>query len=288
MKLWDTHLHTDFSGDCDVTPESMIQGVKQLGLPGICFTDHLDWDHSDNPNPYVLDVDNYLPKCRSLAQEQHVLAESRLTLAQEQRALADTAGGLTICAGIEIGVQPHLVERVKRLVAEHSFDFVIASTHLSGAHDLPDIPLFKELSEDASYETYFRRIHRNVQLFDDFDVYGHLDYVVRYGPNKNQYYSYEKFADIIDEILKALIHKGKGIEINTSGYKYGLGQSHPTAAILKRYRQLGGEIITIGSDAHKPEHIAYDFDKVPGILQEAGFRYYTVFQERKARFLPLD
>ena len=69
MKLWDTHLHTDFSGDCDAAPESMIRGAKQLGLPGICFTDHLDWDHPDVPNRFVLDVDNYVPKCRQLAKE---------------------------------------------------------------------------------------------------------------------------------------------------------------------------------------------------------------------------
>ena len=148
--MFDYHMHTVVSFDGHDRGLQMAQAAKAAGLKEICFTDHLDWDHSDNPNPYVLDVDNYLPKCRSLAQEQHVLAESRLTLArqqaqaegrltlaQEQHALADTAGGLTICAGIEIGVQPHLVERVKRLVAEHSFDFVIASTHLSGAHDLP-------------------------------------------------------------------------------------------------------------------------------------------------------
>lgn len=272
MRLWDTHLHTDFSGDCDATPESMILGAKQLGLPGICFTDHLDWDHPDVPNRFVLDVENYVPKCKELAARQSLGA-------------TDT---FTVCTGIEIGMQPHLVDRVHRLVTEYSFDFVIASSHLSHSHDLPDIPLFKEKSEDESYEEYFKSVHRNILSFDDFDVYGHIDYVVRYGPNKNKYYSYEKFADIIDEVLKSLIHKGKGIEINTSGFKYGVGHPHPTEDIIKRYRELGGEIITVGSDGHKPEHIAYAFDKVPEILKVAGFRYYTVFQERKPKFLLLE
>lgn len=272
MKLWDTHLHTDFSGDCDATPESMIRGAKHLGLPGICFTDHLDWDHPDVPNRFVLDVENYVPKCKELAAEQKALMGSE---------------PFTICTGIEIGMQPHLAERVHRLVTEYSFDFVIASSHLSHSHDLPDIPLFEEKSEDESYAEYFKSVHRNILAFDDFDVYGHIDYVVRYGPNKNKYYSYEKFADIIDEVLKSLIHKGKGIEINTSGFKYGVGHPHPTEDIIKRYRELGGEIITIGSDGHKPEHLAYAFDKVPEILKKAGFRYYTVFQERKPQFLPL-
>ena len=115
----------------------------------------------------------------------------------------------------------------------------------------------------------------------DFDVYGHIDYVVRYGPNKNQFYSYKKFSDIIDEILKKIISTGHGIEINTAGFKYRLGHPNPTEDIIKRYHELGGEIITIGSDGHKPEHLAYDFNKIPALLNSCGFDYYTVFEGRK-------
>ena len=80
---------------------------------------------------------------------------------------------------------------------------------------------------------------------------------------------------------------GKGIEINTGGFKYGLGHPNPTEEIISRYHELGGEIITMGADAHAKEHVAYAFDKVPGILKNAGFRYYTVFEDRKPVFLPL-
>ena len=88
-------------------------------------------------------------------------------------------------------------------------------------------------------------------------------------------------------ILKYLIEHGKGIELNTSGLKYGLPFAHPHSDILKRYRELGGEIITVGADGHKPEHIAYDFDKVSGILKDCGFKYYTEFSERKPHFKQL-
>lgn len=134
---------------------------------------------------------------------------------------------------------------------------------------------------------YFESILENIAAFDGFDVYGHIDYVVRYGPNKNANYSYQKYADIIDEILKALIIKGKGIEINTGGFKYGLGHPNPAEDIIKRYHELGGEIITIGADAHQPEHVAFDFEKVPSILKEAGFTHYTVFKNRKPEFIPI-
>ena len=119
------------------------------------------------------------------------------------------------------------------------------------------------------------------------DVYGHIDYVVRYGPNQNKEYSYERYRDILDEILRTIIDKNLGIELNTGGFHYGLGEPNPCRAVIRRYRELGGEILTIGSDGHKPEHLAFDFKKVPHLLQDAGFRYYTVFRGRKAEFVKL-
>jgi histidinol-phosphatase (PHP family) len=88
----------------------------------------------------------------------------------------------------------------------------------------------------------------------------------------------------LDDVLRTILDCGKGIEINTSGYKYGLGHAHPKTEILKRYRELGGEIITIGSDAHKPEHLCYDFHLVPELLKSLGFTYYTTFVQRKPVF----
>ena len=85
---------------------------------------------------------------------------------------------------------------------------------------------------------------------------------------------------MIDEILRTLIQKGKGIELNTAGFKYGLGEPHPQSDILKRYLELGGDKITIGADGHNPEHIAYDFKKAETLLKDLGFKYYTVFKKR--------
>ena len=116
---------------------------------------------------------------------------------------------------------------------------------------------------------------------------GHIDYIVRYGKTKAATYSYKEHADIIDEILKYLIEHGKGIELNMAGFKYGLGFGHPHPDIIKRYKELGGEIITIGADGHKPEHIAYDFYRVSGILKACGFEKYTEFIERKPIFRQL-
>ena len=133
----------------------------------------------------------------------------------------------------------------------------------------------------------FESILENISAYDGFDVYGHIDYVVRYGPNKNREYSYGRYKDILDEILKKLISMGKGIELNTGGYHYGLGEPNPCTAVIRRYRELGGEIITIGADAHTPDKIACAFDKAASVLEACGFRYYTIFKDRKPEFISL-
>ena len=111
--------------------------------------------------------------------------------------------------------------------------------------------------------------------------------MIRYAPEKNKGYTYEKYASIIDKALNTIIEHDLALEINTAGYKYGLGQPNPQADILARYLELGGEKITIGADAHKPEHIAYDFKKAEELLNTLGFKYYTVFKKRQPVMLPL-
>ena len=108
--------------------------------------------------------------------------------------------------------------------------------------------------------------------------------MVRYGPNRDNNYSYAKYQDILDEILKSLLDKGKGLELNTGGVKAGLKDLHPCMDILKRYRELGGEIVTIGSDAHDGANVAAFFERAEEVLRECGFRYYCVFEKRNAEF----
>ena len=261
--MWDMHLHTKFSGDSEAEPCEMIIAARDKGLKGICFTDHLDYDYPLQPNPFSLDVENYYEKMQD-------------TILQHCE--------IGLLLGIEIGLQPHLHDKNEEISKKYCFDFVIGSSHVTNGYDPYYPEYFQGKTEEEAYEEYFVSVLRNVRLFDCYDVYGHIDYVVRYGPNMNKYYTYKKYSDIIDEILKALIQKGKGIELNTGGYKYGLGQPNPTEEIIKRYKELGGELITVGADAHKPEHVGYDFDKASEVLKTCGFRYYTVFKNRKPYF----
>lgn len=267
MNLYDMHMHTLFSGDSKAKPFDMAQKACDLGLKGICFTDHLDIDYKETPGLFDLDIPAYKKEI-SAVQKQFV-------------------DKLDIGWGIELGLQPYLAKKNQMVIEENSFDFVIGSTHVVKQIDIYFPPYYEGRDEDDCYREYFEETLKNAQSNVDFNVYGHLDYVVRYGPNKNKYYSYEKFADVIDEILRTLISRGKGIELNMAGFKYGLGHAHPTMETLKRYKELGGEIITLGSDGHAPEQMAWEFEKAPAILKEAGFEYFTVFKKRKPEFIKL-
>ena len=144
---------------------------------------------------------------------------------------------------------------------------------------------FGNKSEKQAYREYFESILENVNVFDNYDVYGHLDYVVRYSPYESRHFDLKDYEDVIYEIMKSIIENGKGIEINTAGIRKNLGYSHPHKDILKMYKNLGGEIITIGSDAHACQHLGYKFEDVPELLKSTGFKYYTVFENRQPKFI---
>lgn len=265
--LWDTHMHTHFSTDSQADTHEMVRASMKAGVDGICFTDHLDIGYDSSPERFMLDIPAYFKEMQAVQ--------------------AEFLNKFPVCTGIEIGLQPHLKDVLPGIIEEHPFDFVIGSSHVVHGQDPYYPEYYTGKTEDEAYREYFESILENLAVFDCFDVYGHIDYVVRYGPNKNRYYCYDKFSDVLDEILRTLVEKGKGIEINTAGFRYGLGHPNPAECVLRRYRELGGELITIGADAHKPSDVAYEFSKVPELLKQAGFVYYTVFRNRKPEFYKL-
>ena len=259
--MQDLHMHTTFS-DGKNTPEEMIQAAIQKGLKTICITDHHELDYME-PG-WVVEFEPYFTEFRKL-QEQY----------RKQ---------IEILIGIEFGMQPHVYQQYEAISCNYPFDFIIGSVHMFDGHD-PYYPgYFEDKTDEEGYQRAFEITLENVKVFSDYDTLGHLDYIVRYGHNQDRDYSYSKYSDYIDEVLRLIIHKGKGLEVNAGGWKFGFDFAHPHKDVLKRYKQLGGEIITIGSDAHKPEHVAYDFHKMKDYLESCGFKYYTEFRQRKPHF----
>lgn len=262
--LADYHLHSHFSGDCSVPMSDMIQKAIDLNIKLLCFTDHFDIDYPSTEIDFTLDVDQYLTHIEKM-QEQY-------------------AGRIQILKGIELGLQMHLHPLLTEIVTTHDFDFVIGSQHLANGEDVYEPEFYANRSQSEGYLTYFQDLYDNAKGFDEYDVYGHLDYVVRYGRAEQKALIYKDFKEIIDAILKIIIQKGKGIEINTAGYKYNIDGPNPHPDVLNRYRELGGEIITIGSDAHMPNNILSDFDRAKVLLKSLGYPYFTTFQKRKPEF----
>lgn len=264
----DYHLHTSFSGDSTAPMEDMILKGIALGLTAMCFTEHMDMDYvyptPEDEGTFELNTDSYL-----------------YDFIKYKEKYADK---IRLLFGVELGVQPHLRKALALYAKSYDFDFIIASSHLCNRKD-PYYPDFYEgRSDEEAYREYFLSILDNLNTFDNFDVYGHLDYVVRYGKTKDADYSYEQYKDIIDKILETLIEKEKGLEVNTGAIGYRLRDLTPCTGILKRYRELGGEIITIGSDAHEPSAIARGFDRAAEVLTSCGFRYYATFEKRTPEF----
>jgi histidinol-phosphatase (PHP family) len=258
----DYHTHTSFSSDSEAPVEEMIEKAISLGLERICITDHMDFDFPVfNGYTFVFDPDEYISKLTKMSERYK--------------------DKIKVLHGIELGLQPYLAKRYEDLLTKYDFDFAIGSSHLVNGID-PYLPSYWEnKTKQEGITAYFRSIIDNVKSFSGFQVYGHLDYVVRYAPEKNASYSYDNYASILDEMLNTIINSGKGIEINTAGFKYGLGHPHPQTDVLKRYKELGGELITIGSDGHKPEHLGYDFPRAEKLLLSLGYKYYAVFENKK-------
>ena len=273
----DMHMHTWFSTDSEACPRDMADEAVRKGLKTICFTDHFDKDDLEWGEEGIFDVDAYFVEMQKLQEEY--------------------AGKLNIRIGIELGFRTYLKDYYEELTKKYPFDFVIGSVHNvpykkdAEGNILYTDPaaekLFTDRTDKEAYRLMMETTLENVRTSDCFQTLGHLDYVVRYGKSREKEYSYTDYADIIDEILKLLIEKEKGLEVNSAGLKYGLPFAHPHPDVLKRYRELGGEIIMIGADAHKPEHIAYDFAKAEEILKSCGFKYYTEFFEQKSVFKQL-
>lgn len=270
----DNHVHTSFSSDSYTPMEDMVIQGKSLGLSSICFTDHMDYGFpvQENGMDFLFSVEDYFSTIRELSGKHP---------------------DFPIRTGVELGLKKDVLPAALKLTKENAFDFVIGSTHLVDDIDPYDREYWESHGEENGLQHYYETTLQNIREGFDYDVYGHIDYAIRYCPSMNTLQAdtrqmeafYQKMLkknrDILDEILSALLSLGKGIEINTAGWKRGLGHPNPHEAILKRYAELGGEIITIGSDAHETRYLAYDFAKVPTLLQSCGFSSYTEFHGRK-------
>ena len=266
MIKYDYHIHTNNSHDSEAIMEEYILKAIDMELEELCITDH-----------YEIYSDIIGSKGQTINMEKYYEEFCNMKNKYQDK--------INLKFGIEIGLRPGLKDHIKELLNKYDFDFIIGSSHRVnkvsvGANAKK---FFGDDDVNIGYSKYLEEVYENILMFDEFDVYGHIDYIVRYGDTEDKYLHYEKHKELIDKILKELIKRGKGIEVNTSGFKYGLGFPHPNYEILKKYKEFGGEILTVGSDAHSVKYLYSNFNEIEEKLREIGFKNITSFTKRKAK-----
>lgn len=261
--MYDFHVHSDFSKDCEIPMEEFAKEAFNRKLSGICFTDHVDYDYTDPTISFNFDPGERLPILESLQ--------------------AQYGEKLRIMNGIEIGIQPHVLDRCKTLVDAWDFDFVIASVHTADRSDLYNGDFFAGKTPKAAYERYLQELHESLVSFESFSVIGHIDIPGKYQKAVKALQP-KDFFDYYEAIFNKLIYMGKGIEVNTSAMSRGRDHMMPSVPLLKLYKELGGEIITMGSDSHIPSTLAFEFEYVEHTLQNLGFPYVCTFESGKPSF----
>lgn len=264
----DYHMHSLHSVDGKMTVEDACIKAIALGIDEVAFTDHIDLDWPDPDIVFnIKDMDQYMYDIEAARKK--------------------FKGEIEIKTGIEIGLQSHVLSHTSHIIKSYPFDFVIASIHIIERMDPYIGKYYEGKSKEESYLRYYEAILDLINQFDDFDVLGHLDYVKRYSPHAYEEGDHMLGFDVVDKILKALIQKGKGIEVNTSGYRHTSQCPMPHFDIVKRYQELGGKILTLGSDAHNTEGIGFGFTFAIEEIKQAGFRCLTTFKRRQPQWIAI-
>lgn len=250
----DYHMHTSFSGDSSFDMEDEIESAIELGLDEICFTEHID--HLSKKG-FDADLEDY--------------KQGYLKYKEKY------ADKINLKFGIEFGVQPHRIDEFKNDIRKYDFDFVIMSCHQIDDQELWNKEFQTGKSQKEINKKYYECIYESVCLFNNYSVLGHLDAIKRDDPYGE--YDDELVIDIIEKILRKVIEDGKGIEINTSNYRYHLSDLTPSRKILKLYYDLGGRILTFGSDTHMKEHVGYKIEEVKKIVKKIGFTHFCTYEK---------
>ncbi len=280
----DYHVHTAYSDDSQYPMEQVVCDAIDLGITELCFCDHVDYgikrDWNDPRGMQYRPGGPGEPEWMPLANIDHP------RYAQEIAALRDRyAGQLTLKMGAEFGMQTHTIPDYQRLFQRFPYDFILLSLHQIENKEFWTQEFQQGRTQPEYNLRYYEELLTLTKAYKDYSVLGHMDLITRYdtaGP-----FPFTQRKEILTEILKTVITDGKGIEVNTSCYRYGLPDLTPARDILHLYRELGGTILTIGSDSHKKSHLGFRIPETLAQLKDMGFRYICTFSQMEPTFLPL-
>ena len=250
--LFDTHMHADYSCDAHMSIAEAVATARKLGI-GMTLTEHWDRFYPTNPDKFLFDIDDYFTKDRKYRSE-------------------------SILLGIEVGMQPEAAAEDAKMIKAHPFDEVIGSIHCVLGRDIYEPTAYDGWSKDKAIRNYLEDTIKCLNLYTDFDTLGHIDYICRYMPYEDKNLYYKDYADMWDEVFKKLIAGNKAIEIN-SRRLMDKTVIPPLLVLYKRFKELGGKYMTLGSDAHYTEHIGRELQTAAQIARDSGLTIVH-FKER--------
>jgi histidinol-phosphatase (PHP family) len=264
--LFDTHTHTRrFSSDSRLDIGTLLDRASELGLAGVAVTDHYEPDYPDPSFSSCFDIPEYLAYLR---------ASDR-----------GASGGPRVLRGLEFGFLPFHGPRLDEIVREGDFDAIISSVHMLGGLDPYYTQDVYAAGRKAVYGGVLEQMAHMLRATRSFDVLGHFDYFSRYAPFPDKKMKYRDAPDAFDEVFRLCIGSGRSLELNTrTGYRLqdeGDVDWLPDPDILRRYRELGGELVSLGSDAHQVEAVGRAIPEYRDWLSGLGFPRITVFIDRK-------
>ncbi len=256
MNMFDSHMHTSFSTDSKMNIEAAIKKASELNM-GIITTEHMDLNFPDK-DQFRFDPKEYFKEYSKYRSNKVLL-------------------------GIEIGMIADQALENKKLIESYPFDYVIGSIHIVDNVDVMTEEFYINRSKKDSYEHYFKYMLDCIRTHSFIDSLGHIDYISRYSAYEDKEIYYEDFSEYIDEVLKAVIEADKALELNTRR----LGNSDAVnnlKKIYKRFYELGGKMITVGSDSHYENSIGFNFDAAKAIAESCKLKI-VYFKERKPEYI---
>ena len=258
--MFDFLMHSRISFDGHDTGRALALAARERGLKEICFTDHMDYEPGAAVQTMLYDLDAYSREYDSLE-----------------------VPGLIIRRGMEFGLSPENRAQAARDAAARHYDFILGSVHFVGPQDVYFADYWNGKTVYQAERRYLEETLQCVQVHDDFDVLAHLNFISKARDHiAPRPLPYGEHREILDEILRVLADKGKGLEMNTSGVDRQVGFL-PEKDFFQRFRELGGRIVTVGSDAHRTGRVGQYCDEAIGMLKEI-FGYVCTFEDRKPVF----
>lgn len=264
--MFDCHVHSNLSFDSNMLPEEACIKAIELGFKGIGFTDHYEYFKIVTGEHAPFDFEKQQSFIDYLRDKYH--------------------SKFTVLKGLEVDIQPHTLEITKKVSNENKFDYIIGSIHVIDGKDPYYTGYYDGKSKSEVYHEYLEKIYYMITNFEELDIVGHIDYMTRYAHYDDRTLRYNDHNLLLDSIFEYLIKNNKGLELNTKSFFPFPGKNicGPDPALYKRYRELGGKIVCLGSDAHRSGSVGYRFSEFAEFLRDAGFKYTAYYENKEVKF----